>query len=50
MKRNKDILIEEIRERSNKLWKKYNFDIKKIVNHIKNSEKKNKKSKIISSY
>ena len=47
MAKNKDILIEEIRERSNKIWGKYKFDIKKIGEYIKNSELKNQKSQII---
>ena len=36
----KDILVEEIRERANEHWEKYDYDIKKISNVIKAEEEK----------
>ena len=45
MERKKDILVEEIRQRANKYWSKYNFNLNKIINHIKKTEKNNKNLK-----
>lgn len=36
----KDKLVEEIRIRANKLWKKYNFNLNKICTHLKKRNKK----------
>lgn len=41
MEKNKDILVEEIRERANSYWGKYKYDIKKIAEAIKWNEKRN---------